>query len=76
MKLPEGKFCVGDFEKDDKAAHCYLNDFGAPLVIGEKLVGIVSWSCKISGYPGVYTDVSHYNSWIMNKTEILKNPSR
>ncbi|XP_055849536.1 mite allergen Der p 3 [Episyrphus balteatus] len=45
-------------------------DSGGPLVYKGVQVGIVSWSrkpCTIAPYPGVYTKVSHYIDWIMDK---------
>lgn len=47
-------------------------DSGGPLVVndgsgtGYKLAGIVSWGdgCAVQGYPGVYTKVANYKSWI------------
>ncbi|XP_037917674.1 trypsin delta-like [Hermetia illucens] len=41
-------------------------DSGGPLISGGKLVGIVSWGngCARSGYPGVYTNVAHFKSWV------------
>ncbi|XP_055903826.1 chymotrypsin-2-like [Eupeodes corollae] len=47
-------------------------DSGGPLIYDGYQVGIVSWSvkpCTIAPYPGVYTKVSHYINWIMDKIE-------
>nr|CAD7588048.1 unnamed protein product [Timema genevievae] len=50
------------------AAHC--GDSGGPLVCDGQLTGIVSWgaSCAASLYPGVYTNVSYYRSWILQNS--------
>ncbi|CAL4220019.1 unnamed protein product, partial [Meganyctiphanes norvegica] len=48
-------------------------DSGGPLVLQEEstntLLGITSWGsgCAQQGYPGVYTKVSNYISWIEDK---------
>uniref|UniRef100_A0A3B4B613 trypsin n=1 Tax=Periophthalmus magnuspinnatus TaxID=409849 RepID=A0A3B4B613_9GOBI len=43
-------------------------DSGGPLVCDGLLYGVVSWGneCAMPGYPGVYTAVSIYRSWIEN----------
>jgi secreted trypsin-like serine protease len=45
-------------------------DSGGPLMVDETLVGIVSWGygCAQTGYPGVYTKVQNYASWIKSYT--------
>ncbi|XP_026479568.1 trypsin-1-like [Ctenocephalides felis] len=41
-------------------------DSGGPLVCDGLLTGVVSWGvyCGHPDYPGVYTNISHYNNWI------------
>ncbi|XP_071054056.1 chymotrypsin-1-like [Onthophagus taurus] len=49
-------------------------DSGGPLTLHGTQVGIVSWSykpCTITGYPGVYTRVSHYITWIKEKINLM-----
>jgi len=47
-------------------------DSGGPLIVDNTLVGIVSWGgdCAEDGFPGVYTKVQNYISWI--KTYVPK----
>ncbi|KAL0882338.1 hypothetical protein ABMA27_000847 [Loxostege sticticalis] len=44
-------------------------DSGGPLVADNYLVGVVSFGegCAHVSYPGVYTRVSEYNSWILQR---------
>ncbi|CAG9860204.1 unnamed protein product [Phyllotreta striolata] len=45
-------------------------DSGGPLMANGKLIGVVSWGygCGQPFYPGVYTNVSQFRSWIKNIT--------
>ncbi|MGV1080591.1 MAG: S1 family peptidase [Candidatus Nanopelagicales bacterium] len=54
-------------------------DSGGPLTAWagkETLVGIVSWGngCGRAGFPGIYTRVSTYASWIGSTTGVAGNP--
>ncbi|XP_075231082.1 trypsin beta-like [Lycorma delicatula] len=42
-------------------------DSGGPLVCDNILSGVVSWGfmCAEPNYPGIYTNVSYYNDWIL-----------
>jgi secreted trypsin-like serine protease len=63
--LTHNMVCAGEPGKDS----CQ-GDSGGPLFIddvgGAKQVGIVSYGlgCGRDGYPGVYTEVDHYQNWI------------
>lgn len=48
-----------------------FGDFGGPLAVDGKLVGIASWShgCGNPLYPAVFTRVSQYHDWIEANTE-------
>lgn len=67
---PTGKtmLCAGGKDKD-----ACQGDSGGPMVCEDDnkrrcIAGIVSWGvgCATEGIPGVYTNVRHYNQWIMN----------
>ena len=47
-------------------------DSGGPLVVDNTLVGIVSWGngCGVVNFPGVYTKVQNYATWIDGYTAL------
>ncbi|CAG7824368.1 unnamed protein product, partial [Allacma fusca] len=63
-------FCAGFVEGGSKDA-C-RGDSGGPLVVEDGahrlLIGLVSWgnSCACPGYPGVYTRITAYLTWIQD----------
>ena len=62
-ELTTNMFCAGYFTSTRDSCQ---GDSGGPLVINNTLVGLVSWGngCAQDGYPGVYTKVKNYVSWI------------
>ncbi|XP_044258058.1 trypsin alpha-3-like isoform X2 [Tribolium madens] len=71
MPITDKMICAGAKGKDS----CQ-GDSGGPLVCNGVLAGIVSWGSGCGDYPGVYTAVAKYKSWInhfiMNSSSTLK----
>ncbi|XP_041032784.1 trypsin-3-like isoform X1 [Carcharodon carcharias] len=66
--ITSSMFCAGFMEGGKDSCQ---GDSGGPLVCNEKLEGIVSWGigCAERNYPGVYTKVCNYTSWIRDTME-------
>ncbi|EDX02439.1 trypsin [Drosophila yakuba] len=62
-KLPASQMCAGFLQGGIDACQ---GDSGGPLICDGRLAGIISWGvgCADPGYPGVYTNVSHFLNWI------------
>ncbi|KAM9293351.1 LOW QUALITY PROTEIN: trypsin I-P1-like [Morus bassanus] len=62
-KITKNRICVGFMEGGKDSCQ---GDSGGPVVCNGQLQGIVSWGtgCAQKGYPGVYTKVCNYISWI------------
>ncbi len=61
--LTNNMFCAGYWMSTRDSCQ---GDSGGPLIINNRLLGIVSWGngCAADGYPGVYTKVKNYKTWI------------
>ncbi|XP_075927870.1 trypsin-like [Petromyzon marinus] len=61
--ITNNMICLGYLEGGKDSCK---NDSGGPVVCNGQLQGIVSWGrgCALPNYPGVYTKVCNYNSWI------------
>jgi len=61
--VKNGMFCAGSMAGGIDACQ---GDSGGGLMCGMYVAGIVSWGvgCAARNFPGVYTDVAVYNSWI------------
>ncbi|XP_029437161.1 transmembrane protease serine 9-like [Rhinatrema bivittatum] len=62
-QITENMVCVGYLEGGKDSCQ---GDSGGPVVSNGELQGIVSWGigCAQKGYPGVYTKVCNYVTWI------------
>ncbi|XP_069835952.1 trypsin-like [Dendropsophus ebraccatus] len=62
-EITNNMFCAGYLEGGKDACQY---DSGGPVVCNGQLQGIVSWGfrCALENFPGVYTKVCNYNSWI------------
>ncbi|MED6275886.1 hypothetical protein CHARACLAT_031233 [Characodon lateralis] len=63
FRITNNMICAGSNEGGRDSCQ---GDSGGPLICNGKLEGIVSWGigCAYSFYPGVYTNVRNYISWI------------
>ncbi|XP_070075015.1 trypsin eta isoform X2 [Drosophila takahashii] len=68
--VPTSQVCAGYWTGGVDACQ---GDSGGPMSCNGKLAGIVSYGagCAQAGYPGVYTNVSYYNDWIVQKNNSL-----
>ncbi|XP_034948279.1 polyserase-2-like [Chelonus insularis] len=73
--IPENQICAALPQGGKDACQ---GDSGGPLAIDGRLAGITSWGigCARPGYPGVYTEVSRYRSWIKQQTGIFSVESQ
>ncbi|KAM7178054.1 trypsin I-P38-like [Macrochelys suwanniensis] len=64
-QITSNMICIGYLEGGKDSCQ---GDSGGPVACNGVLQGIVSWGigCAQKGYPGVYTKVCNYVSWIQN----------
>jgi len=66
-EITDNMFCAGVLNVGGKDA-CQ-NDSGGPVVQNNQVIGAVSWGygCARPQYPGVYTRVGNFVTWIQAK---------
>ena len=71
-QLREDEICAGLYQSCGEQP-CpggqFFGDCGGPVTVGCRLAGIVSWSKKQPGLPGVHAEVAYHRKWIDEKTE-------
>ncbi|XP_045784653.1 trypsin beta-like isoform X1 [Maniola jurtina] len=75
--IGKGMLCAGGAREENSAYPC-LAVPGAPLVLGAKLVGILSWGfgCGFQhDLPLIYTSTQYYTSWITHNIVMFRTLS-
>ncbi|XP_040298480.1 trypsin-like [Bufo bufo] len=62
-EITSNMICIGYLEGGKDSCQ---GDTGGPVVCNGQLHGVVSWGygCALRNFPGVYTKVCNFNSWI------------
>lgn len=65
-RISVGMLCAGGRSANGVVIDACLGDAGSALVSNGTAVGLASWGngCGRVGFPGVYTNLVHFNKWI------------
>lgn len=68
-RISDSMLCAGA----DGSVDACIGDAGGPLVLADKIIGLVSWGsgCAQVKYPGVYTNLVYFKEWINAETSKL-----
>lgn len=73
-EITNNMLCAGYFVSTRDSCD---GDSGGPLMVDNTIIGIVSWGydCAADNYPGIYTKVQNYATWISKYvSKVLKAP--
>ncbi|KAG5889543.1 hypothetical protein JTB14_024952 [Gonioctena quinquepunctata] len=73
-KIQYTNICCGSHDGHNFPTNICDGDFGGPLVVDGKLVGIASFTSDIcdAGHPNVFTNVAEYRTWILVYSDAIQ----
>ncbi|XP_075991008.1 trypsin delta-like [Anticarsia gemmatalis] len=73
VPLSPGMLCLGMARKEEFMGQCMAVP-GAPLVVGARLIGILSWGFGCghrTDLPLVYTSIRYYLPWLVHNSQVM-----